>query len=89
MVSDSVVKVTKENDIYVLIDEALHKNSNCVETLTADVYTTTSEDFNSSFTDNYCLCISKHVVNLYINRLLPTKMLDYVDPESSSLYLGL
>ena len=45
-------------------------------------------DFMTSFSDGLYLYVPHQVLDFFINRCMPTKMLDYVSPNSSSEYLG-
>jgi dTDP-4-dehydrorhamnose reductase len=89
VVSDNIVNVTSETEIYEMLNKAIcNKNKNEIMYINSSPDKCMSKDFITSFSNDLYLYIPHQLFDLFVNRCLPTKGLDYVSPNSSSEYLG-
>jgi dTDP-4-dehydrorhamnose reductase len=89
MVSDNIVNVTSENEIYEMLNKALcNTNKNEILYINSNPDKRVSSDFTTSFSDDIYFLVPHQIYDFIFNRCLPTKLLDYVSPTSSSEYLG-
>lgn len=89
VVSDNIVNVTSVSELYKMLNEALcNTNRRKIGFINSVADKRTSCDFVASFSDDIYFYAPHQLFDLFVNRCLPTKGLDYVSPNSSSEYLG-
>ena len=89
LVTDTIVNITSENEIYEMLNEAISNiNKTDILYINSRPDKKIATDFMTSFSDGLYLYVPHQVLDFFINRCMPTKMLDYVSPNSSSEYLG-
>ena len=89
MLGDNMVNVTMESELYDMLNESMKNTDNkSIKYVNSVPVQMKDSEFGSSFSNSMYISLSHKLLDLFANKMLPTKILDYVSPQSSSVYLG-